>query len=128
MFEEISIPFYNDEVYAGFAVQNGLMHIDSNFLTIELETKDSVFKVVSSGLQTIKIPLNGIQSVELKKGFFSTKIILTTKSLKYLSNIPGNESNSVTFKIKKKDRDLAQLSVSQIQLLLAENKLNSLEK
>lgn len=128
MIEEISIPFYNDEVYAGFAVQNGLIHIDSNFLTIEFETKDAVFKVVTSGLQTIRIPLNGIQSVEYKKGFFSSKIIITTKSLKYLSNIPGNESNSITFKIKKKDRDLAHLSVSQIQLLMAEHKLNSLEK
>lgn len=128
MIEEISIPFYNDDIYGGFAVQNGLIHIDSNYLTIEFETKDAVFKVVTSGLRTIKIPLNGIQSVDFKKGFFSSKIIIATKSLKYLANIPGNESNSVTFKIKKKDRDLAHLSVSQIQLLLAENKLNSLEK
>lgn len=128
MIEEISIPFYNDDVYGGFAIQNGLIHVDSNFLTVEFETKDNVFKIVSSGLQIIKIPLNGIQSIEFKKGFFSSKIILSTKSLKYLANIPGNESNTVTFKIKKKDKDLALMSVSQIQLLLAENKLNSLEK
>lgn len=128
MIEEISIPFYNDEIYAGFAVQNGLIHVDSNFLTLEFVTKDAVFKVVTTGLQTIKIPLSGIQSIDFKKGFFSSKINITTKSLKYLANIPGNESNSLTLKIKKKDRDLALLSISHVQLLIAENKLNSLEK
>jgi len=128
MIEEIALPFYKDDVYGGFAVQRGLIHVDSNFLTIEFETKDAVFNVVTSGLKIIKIPMEGIQSVNYKKGFFSSKISITTKSLKYLANIPGNESNSVTFKIKKKDRELAHQSVSHIQLKIAENMLKNIEK
>ncbi|HRP01052.1 MAG TPA: hypothetical protein PLE30_00220 [Candidatus Kapabacteria bacterium] len=127
MNEDINIPFYNDNIYGGFAETKGLIYFENNFLIFEFETKDALLQVVSSGVKIIKIPLDGIRSVEFKKGFFSSKLIITAKSLKYFANVPGNESNVLTYKIKKQHNDLVRLAVSHLQLLIAENTLKKFE-
>lgn len=128
MIDEISIPFYCDNVYSGFAQTQGLISTDSNHIVIEFETKDAIIKLLSSGIKSVKIPYDALLSIELKKKFFSYYIVITTKSMKYVANIPGNENNIFSCQIKKQNIDLAKLLISQVQLQLAEIKLSKYEK
>ncbi len=115
MIDEISIPFYCNKVYSGFAQTQGLILTDNNHIVIEFETKDALIKLLSSGIKSVKIPYDALLSI-------------ATKSMKYVANIPGNENNIFSCQIKKQNIDLAKLLISQVQLQMAEIKLSKYEK
>jgi len=125
--DEITIPFEIDDVYSGFAECKGVIMNDNRGIILEFETVDALFKIIKSGVKEVLINFANISSIEFKKGFFSTKIIITTKRIRNLKNIPGCDNNTIRLKIKKSNQNQARLFVSIVNLQISENKLKNIE-
>jgi hypothetical protein len=124
--EDIILPFKITDLYLGFAECNGILKILQNHLLIEYEIKDGIVNLVKSGIKQIKIPLDNVINIEYKKNIFLSKIILSLKTLKGLSDFPLKENNLILI-IPRKYSELAKVYCSTVNLKIAENKLNNLE-
>lgn len=127
-FDTKSVPFEIPTVNQGFRVAKGLVNLEGEDLAFEFEVTDAIFGVLNSGLQELRLPLSGLQSVEFRKGWFSSKIILEARSLKVLKDLPGSEMTECVLKIKRKDREDAQRLASKVRLVMSEMKLRELDE
>jgi len=124
--EDIILPFKITNLYLGFAECNGILKILQNHLLIEYEIKDGIVNLVKSGIKQIKIPLDNMINIEYKKNIFLSKIILSLKTLKGINDFPL-EDNKLILNILRKYSELAITYCSNVNLMIAENKLNKLE-
>ncbi len=127
MLSQIAIPFKIEEVFQGLAETTGILRYAEDFILVEFQTKDSIFGVIQSDVKCIKIPLESLLLIELKKKMFSTRIIIKTNSLHTLKKLKGYNKPELILDIKKEYRDEAQQFISHINLLKAENLLKNVE-
>lgn len=111
----------------GFAETHGLMGLEKDMLTVEFETKDSLFGVIKSGIKRIKIPISELEAVYWKKKVFGAALIIRARSLKAISSIPGNNKGEVHLKITRRDRDVAAQFASRLELRISEHRLDRLD-
>lgn len=128
MLSQIAIPFKIEEVFQGLAETTGILRFSDNQILVEFQTKDSIFGVIQSDVKCIKIPLESLLLIELKKKMFFTRIIIKTNSLHTLKKLKGYNKPELILNIKKEYRDEARQFVSHINLLKAENFLKNVEK
>ncbi len=128
MFDEISIPFVIEEVYQGFAKCEGVIRTERNKLILEFQTKDNFVGMIKSGLKTIRLEPSMIAGIEVKKKFFTTRMIIRTKSMQPLQDIPGISSAILTLKLSGKDELEARQLVSNVMHDISEEKLKNAEK
>lgn len=113
---------------SGFMEVKGLLRTEFEALVIEFQSADAIIGIVKSGLKTKRIPYKAIRKLEFKKGWFSTKMILHTQSMSDLDGLPGAESGSVTFMIKKEHRNDALELNSHFQMQFSEYKIHLLDE
>lgn len=119
-------PFYITGVNGGFTEVTGLIRVDHEHLVLEFQSADAIIGIVKSDLKTKKIPFTAIRRLDFKKGWFSTKLILQTNSMSDLDGIPGANSGSVTFNIKRAHRQEAVELNSYFQLEFSEHRIRQL--
>jgi hypothetical protein len=124
-----SVRFYNDNINHGFREAKGLMTIEKDGIAVEFEIADTITGMLKSDLRKIRIPFSELSSIQLKKQFLrTTRIILRSRTMAALAEIPGAEAASVTLKIRKPDRDEAQGFVSSAALALSEYRLEQIDR
>lgn len=119
------IPFHLD-VNQGLAEAKGLIHIKKTSIILEFEVKDVFGGFLKSDLKEIEILFDEIESLTYKKGFWGAKIHIEGNSMRTFEDVPGSEQGRCTLKIKRKDRDQAQQSISSARVALSEHKLDKL--
>ncbi|NLO20310.1 MAG: hypothetical protein GX121_10650 [Ignavibacteria bacterium] len=127
MLEEISIPFKIDDVFKGLAETTGILRYENGSILIEFQTKDSFIGFIQTGIKFIKISVESIAHIELKKKFFYTQIIIKPLSLLSLKELKGYNKPELILFIEKKYREEAQQFISYINLLKAESILNRID-
>jgi hypothetical protein len=127
MNDHFAVPFSIEGVNSGFTAVNGLAKIEDKALKLEFQTADAIIGVVKSDLKMISIPFSSIRKIELKKGWFSSKIILQTKSMSDLKSVPGAKSGFLELKIKKAHKLEAIELNSHFQLEFSEYRLAQME-
>lgn len=125
--EFISLPFLILDVYEGFAVAKGLMRVDENTLTLEFEIEDSFIGLFKSGVKEVRIPIDEIDSVTLKRGWFATALIIRTQRLSSLGKLPKQDRGQIRLNLSGEDRKTAESVVSFVMLRISEKKLNLLD-
>lgn len=123
-----TIPFTIPEISHGFQEASGLMKLTKAGLELEFEVKDAILGVIKSGIKNVMIPYSDLESIEYRKGWFSSKIILNGTSMRVFEEVPGTDVATCTIKVKRKHRDEAQSLVSHARLQLSEYKLDQLDK
>ena len=127
--ERTRLAFSIENVYGGFAQVGGLLRLTNDILIMEFQTKDSIFGgLLKSRAREVRLPLLEIESVEYRKKWFSTHIIIRVYRMGYLDNVPGSENGEVKLKLKKKDRNTAQNLVSHMNLRLSELRLDAQDR
>lgn len=121
-------PFYITGVNGGFTEVTGLIRVDHEHLVLEFQSADAIIGIVKSDLKTKKVPFTAIRRLDFKKGWFSTKLILQTNSMSDLDGIPGANSGSVTFNIKRAHRQEAVELNSYFQLEFSEHRIRQLDQ
>jgi hypothetical protein len=116
-----TLPDANDFVEA-----SGLLRYDSSGVHLEFQTKDALFGVIKSGVKSVHITHAQLRALHYRKSWFRHFIILQTKDMKSLKDVPGAESGEVRLKIKKSDMDQAQSMGMHVSSALTDARLKRL--
>ncbi len=127
-FETKSVQFEIPAINHGLQKASGLLKLEEEQLILEFQVKDALLEILKSEVKEIAIPLRDLQSVEYKKGWFSSKVILEAGSLRVFEDIPGADHGECELKIKRKEREDAEKLISKVRLVMSEIKLNDLDE
>lgn len=121
------LPFKKTSVYAGLGSTSGIVKFENRTLEIEYQTIDEIFKYFKSEARQITFHLSDIESVEIKKGWFSYKLFIDLRSLKSLDQFPAVKGNRIKLKISRSNREKLKNLKSTLTLALSEHKLQQLD-
>ena len=123
-----NIPFYIDGVHGGFMKVEGIMRLEQDGIYLEFQVKDSLMEAYKSSVKTHFLVLKDIDTVELRIGWFRTRLFIFAQSGKILEAIPGNDLTQRVFSFKRGNRPALASMVSQLNLELSELKLKELDE
>ncbi len=123
-----SVVFQIDGVNNGFTEVSGLLKLGHRKLILEFQAADAILGVIKSDLKEVEVPFESIRKFDLKKGWFSTRLTIQTKSMSDLKDVPGAKSGAVVLRVKKKDREDALALNSRLLLELSEYRLELLDE
>ena len=103
----VTLPFTVPNLFGGLAEGKGLAAASSELLTLEFILKETVLSVLKSGMKQIQIPRTELDLVQLKQGWFGSKVRIRVKSLRWLADLPGCDTGEVSLRIARSDRDRA---------------------
>ena len=114
-----TVPFALDNVWGGFGEGGGLLHDEGTHLTLEFELKDGIFGTVKSGIRKIQVPFDDLVSVTMTKGWLGqswlgVKIVIQTRRLETLNDVPGASQGKVELSIARKNMPLAEKFVNDL--------------
>lgn len=121
-----SVPFEIPNVNHGFQKAKGILKLRSGGLELEFETKDAILGIISSGVQSVHLSYDDLESIRFDKGWISAKIILEAVSMRIFEDLPGTEQATCTLKVKRKHREEAQKFTSTARMHLSEHKLDQM--
>lgn len=125
----ISLPFSIPNAYEGFAKVHGILSVNEIGLTLEFEVKDGLVGVLKSGVKVVQVPINEIASVDLQRFWLFTRIVIRTKSMAILSQVPQSKAGKVAvWSIGFQNRELAERLVSSLKSKVMERELDYLSQ
>lgn len=124
----MTLPFKQKDIYLGLAEISGLLRIVEDSLEIEYKVKDTTLGFLDSSVKTCHIPLRIIDSIEVKKKWFSTKFELTFNRIPDLDNPFQLEGNSIIFSVKKSDLDKANAFRSSLMFRILDEKIDTMDE
>lgn len=127
MVNQISVPFKNSDKGTGLMEHIGQITFQRDRLVIEFEKKDSILGLYHTAIETVEVPLEMVLSLELKRGWFLTKLTLAARQIKAIEDLPGRDGRDWTVKIRKKDSEAAADLVSAANMQLSELRLKMLD-
>lgn len=102
---------------------HGIVRLEGLNIHIEYQSKDSVFGVVKTSVKELEVPLDQIQAIEFKNGFFTRSLYIQAKQMKIFGDVPGSKQAGIELKIKRSDRKTAEYLASAANLRLSELRL-----
>jgi len=114
-----TVPFTLDNVWAGFGEGEGLLHDEGKQLRLEFQIKDALLGTLKSGVKQITIPFDDLVSVTLTKGWLGAswlgvKIVIQTRSLEMLKDVPGASQGRVELCVARKNVAAAEKFVDDL--------------
>jgi len=99
--------------YDFVAEGQGLLKDEGECLTLEFQQQDVWFGFFKSAVQSIRVPVNEIVSLELTAGWLGAyslcaPLILQTTNLQLLDDLPAANQGRVKLKIARKDMEAAE--------------------
>lgn len=119
-----SIPF-EVQVFEGLGAASGLIRCDGGGLVLEFETKDTVFGVIKSRVKQVRLPLEKIDWILLKKGWFSTTLEIQSSTLDGMEDVPGSNQGLAKLSLARRYRLAAQQFVDDVMQRIEEQVHNS---
>jgi len=111
-----SIPFKLADTNFGMTEHAGMVRLEDEFLTFEIESK--VIGLFRQDSQTIKIETRALEEVYLKKGVLKDLLRIYPKRMDLLDALPGNNDICVTLKISRKQRRETELLVDRLEQVI----------
>jgi hypothetical protein len=127
MVNQISVPFKNTDNGTGLMEHIGQITCHRDRLVIEFEKQDAILGLYQTAIETVEVPLEKVLSLELKRGWFFTKLTLAARQIKAIEELPGRDGRDWTVTIRKKDRQAAADLVSVANMQLSELRLRMLD-
>ena len=115
--EDIHVPFTFTTVWGGFGKGGGVVRTEPNGLAIEYEIHDNIIGLIRTGVRKIQIPISEVGSVEVQNGMVFKRLVIRTKSLGPLGDIPREIPTELSLVIVK--QDIAEAEHLSTALLLA---------
>lgn len=121
------LPIKQSDVYGGLAEITGLLRKQESMLVLEYQVKDDVFGMFNSNIKTLELPFSQIDSIEVKKRWFSTKFEIYLNRLPAIKKPLHLKENCLSFDIKRKDLEKARNLRSNLLIIISEKKLADLD-
>ncbi len=105
--------------YDFIAEGRGLLKDEGDYLTLEVQQQDVWFGVFKSAVQSIRIPVHEVVSIEFTKGWLGAyalcvPLVLQTTNIDLLSDLPAASQGRVRLKIARKDIEAAARFVQDL--------------
>ncbi len=123
-----TIPFSIDNAYKGLAKVGGILCFSKNVLTLEFETKDSMFGFFKSGVKKLSLPADELENLRIEKKFFQRSLVIRTRSLHAIKDFPHSENAQIRLQIDKAHIKSVESIVSSMNLAISEEKLSRLDR
>lgn len=113
-----SIPF-ECQALGGFGKTRGIVHFHGNELRLEYRTL--LLELIKLDLTELRIPIQHLTRLSLRKSNFSSFLVLAVDSLKLLGSFPTSESGVIELKIKSRDREQTEQMIRSITAMSQSN-------
>lgn len=110
-----SLPFTIQNVFQGFAETEGMLSVDGTDLKLEFRTADSVVGLLKSGVREVRLPLETIQEISFRKGWFGCSLAIRVAEMRLASEVPNFKQGEIALSIARKHSQAASDLVSSIQ-------------
>ena len=102
--------------YDFVAEGRGPLKDEGDYLTLEVQQHDFWIGIFKSAVQSIRIPVDEVVSIELSKGWLGSyslcvPLVLQTTKVELLNELPNASQGLVRLKIARKDIEAAKLFV-----------------
>lgn len=104
------------EVVQGLFEIGGLLSYRDRAVVFEYQTRGLPWQ--PSEVTTVRMPLDELQEVELRRRMVDAAIVVRPRRLAALKDVPGARQGEVVFKVKMENRDRATDYVSHVRLML----------
>ena len=101
---EVTVPFKVPNLFAGFAEGKGLAKASDSELTLEFVLEENVLNLFKTGVKEIRIPRSEIDAIHHRQGWFTDKLRIRVKSMRWLADLPGCDTGQVTLHVARRDR------------------------
>ncbi|HEX4589349.1 MAG TPA: hypothetical protein VH120_05435, partial [Gemmataceae bacterium] len=108
-----SVPF-KLRVYGGMAECHGLLRPDGDCLVLEYQVQDNMFGVVRGKARAVRIPLAELESVALRGKWFGRSLVIQSRSLLPLANVPGSKQGRLELAIARPDWPAAERLAAEV--------------
>lgn len=121
------LPIKQSDVYGGLAEITGLLRKQESMLVLEYQVRDDVFGMFNSKIKTLELPFSQIESLEVKKKWFSAKFEIYLNRLPDIKKPLHLKENCLSFSINKKDVEKARSLCSNLLIIISEKKLADMD-
>lgn len=122
---EYAIPFTCPDA-SDFVDVHGLLRFDGNGLHLEFQSKDAVIGVFKSALKSVTVTPDQLRGLLYKRSWFWHYLILQTRDMRAIEQVPGATSGEVRLKIRKADVGPARSLSIHVSAALTDARLKRL--
>ena len=110
------VPFELDQTYGGLAETHGLVSSTDAHLNVQFQSRDAVVGVIKSDINQLKIPLQEIASIGLRKSWLGlvNELEIQVSNMQSVAAIPGMTQGRLVLSIARRDREAAEALVSEV--------------
>jgi hypothetical protein len=105
---------------AMLTVTEGLLAIRERRLVLEFQTKDDVFGVYRTDVETVEFLPDEVAAITFRKRLFGAEITIQAHSMQALEDVPGARQGQIRLKVRRRDRAQAQQLAEFLQQRLHE--------
>lgn len=121
-------PFRISGVLNGLARTEGIARFDPDAIALELETRDSLFGLIRSGLREVFLPARELDAIRMRSGPFRTRLHITARSMRTFSRIPGWRGTELVLTFSVKYKTALKLAVSNLRVRITEHEIEEIER
>lgn len=121
------IAFRIPSVYSDLGEGDGVINLENDQITIEYQIKDAFIGVLKSNIQKVIVPLLDIHDIVFQPKLINSKLILSTKEMATLANIPGSEKGELKLNIARADKEDAKKFVDDVMFRVSELRLKQMD-
>ena len=109
-----SIPFDIESDELGLSKSKGVMHVDDEHVTFEIQT--TFVGIFKRSPKTYQIELTDLDEVGYKKGLLRDRLTVRTRPLDQIARLPGADEQGLSLCIKRTHRKSLQSVLDQLYL------------
>ena len=112
----IVVPFDMQPTYGGFAQTHGLLSSTAAYLNVQFQSRDALIGAIKSDVNQIKIPLQEVASIGLRKRWLglANELEIQVSNMQSVASIPGMTQGRLLLSIARRDRDAAHALISEV--------------
>ncbi len=109
-----SVPFEIENVVHGFAQSKGVLRVEGEDLTFEVQT--TVLGLLRHAPKTHRLDLTDLDEVRYKRGLLRDRLTIRTRPLDRITSLPGAADGELCLRIKRADREAMEAVLDQLHL------------
>jgi len=122
-----TLSFHTADSFGGLAETSGLLSLEGDDLVLEFEMKDALVGVIRTGPRTVRFPVTDLAEVGLRLGWFQQRLVLRSRSLKLLADLPGRDGAELVLYCRRRDRAILRHVYAAVQDRLTSASLKRLD-
>ena len=114
----LSLPFATPDIDGGFSEGAGLLTLDGDDITIQVDM--SLFGFIPRGSRTVRFDITDLDEIRHKRTLLGDTLTIRTQPPDLAMKVPGSSEGELCLKIKKKHRRDADALLDRLELWIVD--------